>query len=127
MELLSQFSELNRSQARDVSGKSVEVVGAVFVNDSNELKGCVPHILCLEAKQVMRGLENHFEVCVLRLQVSLDQCLDENAEAEVDDLGILALESFDQLWGDVLFSVKRREKDFLHYVLQVGLVVLDFV
>lgn len=127
LELLRQFSELDGPQGGDVTRKGAEVVATVLVDDGYELQCCVPDIFCLETKEVMRRLEDQFEIPILWLQVSLDQCLEHDAEAKVDNLGIPALEPFDQLRGYVLLSVKSREEDFLRYVLQIWFIVLDFV
>lgn len=127
LELLGQFSELDGPQGRDVCGKCVEVVATIFVNDGYELQCCIPNILCLETKELMGRFEDQSEIRVLGLQVSLDQCLDQNTQAKVDYLGILALEPFDQLWSYILSSVKSCEQNLLRDVFQIGFVVLDFV
>jgi hypothetical protein len=75
----------------------------------------------------MGRFEDQSEIRVLGLQVSLDQCLDQNTQAKVDYLGILALEPFDQLWSYILSSVKSCEQNLLRDVFQIGFVVLDFV
>ena len=79
------------------------------------------------SKQILGGFEYHFQVDIFCGHVSLSNSSNKHMKTEIYNAELFSFKSLQELWNYVFLSVKHDLQNFAGNVLQVRLVVLDFI